>query len=273
MTKTLLMTTAAFALIPLAYENKKGWKKDEDGNLVLKDGNPVYINSEGKEGTVDPGSISRLNGEAKTNRERAEAAEAKLKDFDGLDPEKAREAIQKMKDVDTSKMINKGELDKVKDQLKTEYEKKLSEKEAALNELDTKFNNNVLKTAFASSKYISDNVAIPNEMIMATFGANFQIKDGVPVPIGKNGDPIYSSDRMGEVASFDEALAHFINEYPEKDSILKAPDQRGTGNNGAGGNDPTGKKSMSRSDFDNLGVTEKAKAAEQMGKGELVLSD
>ena len=273
MTKTLLMTAATFAFIPLAFDNKKGWKKDDDGNLVLKDGNPVYVNSDGKEGTIDPTSISRLNGEAKTNRERAEAAETKLAAFDGLDPKAAKEAIQKMKDVDTSKMINAGELDKVKATLTKEFETKLAEKDQEIENLGGKLNGTLLETAFAGSKYIKDNVAVPVEMIRAAFGGNFKVKDGVITPIQANGDPIYSSDKIGEVASFDEAIGQLINSYPEKDAILKAPDQRGSGNSGAGGNDQGGKKTITRADFDKMAAADKAKAAADMGKGELVLSD
>jgi len=61
---------------------------------VVADGKPVFVDEAGKEIPFDsPGTvatISRLNGEAKGHREAKEAAEAKLKVFDGLDPAKAR---------------------------------------------------------------------------------------------------------------------------------------------------------------------------------------
>lgn len=54
-------------------------KLDENGHVVVSDGKPVYVNDEGKDiafdvsGTV--ATIARLNGEAKSHRERAETAE------------------------------------------------------------------------------------------------------------------------------------------------------------------------------------------------------
>ena len=57
-------------------------KLDDKGNVVLQDGKPVYVHDDGKEVAFDApttvATISRLNGEARTNRERAEAAEAKV---------------------------------------------------------------------------------------------------------------------------------------------------------------------------------------------------
>ena len=69
-------------------------KLDDKGSVVVQDGKPVYVADDGKEVVFDyPATlqtISRLNGEAKSHRERAEAAEAKYRPFEGIkDAEKA----------------------------------------------------------------------------------------------------------------------------------------------------------------------------------------
>ncbi len=55
-------------------------KLDENGHVVVSDGKPVYVHDDGKEVAFDAvgtvATISRLNGEAKSHRERAEAAES-----------------------------------------------------------------------------------------------------------------------------------------------------------------------------------------------------
>lgn len=83
-------------------------KLDENGHVVVSDGKPVYINDEGKEiafdvaGTV--ATISRLNGEAKSHRERAETAEGALKAFEGIqDPKAALQALETIKNLDAKK--------------------------------------------------------------------------------------------------------------------------------------------------------------------------
>ena len=66
---------------------------------VVQDGKPVYVEN-GKEIAFDAAgtrqTISRLNGEAQGHREAKEAAETKLRSFEGLDAAAARDAIDKL---------------------------------------------------------------------------------------------------------------------------------------------------------------------------------
>jgi hypothetical protein len=82
-TRTILLATAAIVAFPLAFENKPGWKMDGDKLALDASGNPIFIKADGTETSVAGDTISRLNGEAKTHRERAEAAETKLETFKG----------------------------------------------------------------------------------------------------------------------------------------------------------------------------------------------
>ena len=88
-------------------------KIDEQGHAVLQDGKPVYVKDDGAEvafdvtGTV--ATIGRLNAEAKQHRERAEAAEGKLKGFEGIDdPAKALEAMKITANLDQKKLVDAG---------------------------------------------------------------------------------------------------------------------------------------------------------------------
>ncbi|TPS32705.1 hypothetical protein FJU48_18195, partial [Acinetobacter baumannii] len=59
---------------------------------------------------------------------------------------------------------------------------------------------------FARSKYIQDNIAVPVDMVQATFGQHFKIEEGKVVAYDQNGEKIYSRVRPGELANVDEAL-------------------------------------------------------------------
>ena len=94
-------------------------KLDEQGNAVLQDGKPVYVHDDGKEVPFDaPGAMAKiasLNAEAKTHREAKEAAEAKLKAFDGIeDAEAAKKALATVKNLDDKKLVDAGEVEKLK---------------------------------------------------------------------------------------------------------------------------------------------------------------
>lgn len=80
-------------------------KLDENNNVVVKDGMPVYVHADGKEIPFDANKatvkIAELNGEAKQYREAKEAVEAKLKAFEGIDDPKA--AIKALETVKKSR--------------------------------------------------------------------------------------------------------------------------------------------------------------------------
>ena len=71
-------------------------KLTDDGHVAVTDGKPVYVADDGKEVVFDYlstiATITRLNNEARDHRVKAEAAEAKLKVFDGIEDPTGRRA-------------------------------------------------------------------------------------------------------------------------------------------------------------------------------------
>lgn len=257
-------------------------KLDENGNAVLVDGKPVYVHDDGKEIPFDAArtveTISRLNGEAKNHREAKEAAETQLgavkdqiKVFEGLDPKAAREAMQKLKDIGDGKLIESGKLDEVKTAAKAEYDARLkafqeefgtkegklmAEREA----LQGHLNNEIIGGNFARSKFIADKLAIPQDLVQAAFGKNFKVEDGKLVAVDAHGNKIFSRARPGELADFDEALGSLVDQYPNRDHIMKASGASGSGASAsAGSGNGGGNKGITRSQFDQM--TPQAKSA------------
>lgn len=247
-------------------------KLDDAGHVAVLDGKPIYVADDGKEVAFDYaqtlGTITRLNGEAKNHRERAEAAETKLKNFDGIeDPAAALAAIEKLKDVDLSKMVHAGKLDEVKAEAKRAYEDQLKGLEAkyqpVVQERDgfkTALYKEIIGGSFSRSKFISEKVAIPAEFVQARFGENFTIEDGNRVVAKDNaGNKIFSRARPGEVADFDEALETLIETHSQRDHILKGSGASGGGAHGSGANGGGG-KTMTRAQYDSIPPMERAAA-------------
>lgn len=209
-------------------------KLDENGNVIVQDGKPVYVHDDGKEIAFDAKQalekINALNGEAKHHREAKEQAEAKLKAYDGLDADTARKALDTMKNLDDKKLIDAGEVEKVKAEAKKAFDEQLATVTNELNSVKSQYHNAMISGEFARSKVISDTTVLPSDMMQAQFGKHFKIDDGGKlVATDTNGNPIYSRINAGELASFDEALEVLIDAYPHKDSIL-----RGSGASGSG---------------------------------------
>lgn len=248
------------------------WKLDENGNIVMRDGNPVYINTNGDEQSVAVDTISRLNNEAKTHREAKEAALEKLKAFEGLDAAKAREALEMVAKLDANKLIDAGKVDEVKSQITAQLQGQIDEKTKALTDLQAKYDNMIVNNLFANSEFIRNNVAVPRDMFEAKFRGNFKVENGQVVVYGNDGNRLYSKERAGEYATPEEGLRILAEAHPNRDTILKANTGTGTGSNGASGGSG-GSRYMKRADFEKLSPAKQVEYAQKMRNGEITLTD
>ena len=253
---------------------EQGWKKNAEGAFDLKDGNPVYVDSSGRESVVDFNTISNLNREAKTHREAKEAAETKLKVFDGIDPELARKALETVSKIDAKKLIDAGEVDKVRDTIKNEFTAQIGEKDKTIADLQATIDGMHINSVFANSEFLRKDIALPLDMIEAYFRGNFKMENGKIVAYYKDGNPVMSKENgsIGSPASPEEALRLLIDAHPQKDIILKAPDSSGTGGGGGGGNRGGG-RTIKRSDFEKLSPVAQAETAAKVRTGEMQLVD
>lgn len=215
-------------------------KTDENGHVVVQDGKPVYVHDDGKEVAFDApatvGTISRLNAEAKSHRERAEAAEKTAKAFEGIaDPAAAIKALETVASLDQKKLIDAGEVEKVKAEISKAFQEKLDASDARADTLEQQLYGEKIGGAFSRSKLIADKFAIPADLVQARFGSAFKVEDGKTVAYDAAGNKIFSRARPGELADFDEALETLVDQYPYKEQILKAKGPGGMGSNAGQG--------------------------------------
>lgn len=206
--------------------------KLENGQVVLQDGHPVYIKDDGSEIAVDVArtfaTVSRLNNENKTVRERAETLEKTLGAYGGVSPEDVKANATKLQNITDKKMLDSEGVEKLKSEINKGWEAKLAEEQKARNDLQSRYDGSVLKTAFLGSKLVGEKLRIPADMVQSHFGGNFKVIDGKIV--GQiNGNNIMSSANPGELADFDEALGAIVNAYPNKADILKPDQKSGSG--------------------------------------------
>lgn len=242
-------------------------KLDEQGHAVLQDGKPVYIHDDGKEVAFDaPGTvatITRLNAEARTHREGKEAAEKLLKGFEGIeDGAAARKALEIVANLDQKKLVDAGEIEKVKAEISKAFQGQLDEANTKATAFEKQLYDEKIGGAFARSKLIADKLAIPADLVQARFGQAFKIEDGKTVAYDQHGNKIYSRERPGELADFDEALSSLVEQYPYRDHILKGSGANGGGAPAGGsGGGLGGKKTITRSQFEGLSPAEQKAAA------------
>ncbi|MEE4461549.1 DUF6651 domain-containing protein [Azotobacter chroococcum] len=228
----------------------------------IQDGKPLFVEDDGKEVAFDAlgtrATITRLNSEAKSHRERAEAAEKIAKAFEGIDDAAAaRKALEVVANLDQKRLIDAGEVEKVKAEISKAFQTQLDEVTGKAQTLEQQLYAEKIGGSFARSKLIADKLAIPADMVQARFGQQFKIEDGKVVAYDQHGQKIYSRARPGELADFDEALDSLVEQYPHRDHILKASGANGGGAPAGNGGTP-GKKTLNRAAFDQLDPAGKA---------------
>jgi hypothetical protein len=212
-------------------------KLDDAGHVVLQDGKPVYVTDDGKDVAYDApamhSKITALNAEAQKRREEGEALKEKLKAFEGIeDAEAARKALETIKNFDDKKLIDAGEVDKIKAAAKAAAEEQaaaaakahaaeLGKLKSQYDALQSMYHGEKIGSAFAGSKFVTEKMRIPGDMVQAKFGGAFKVEDGKLIAYDQSGNKIYSRVKPGEVADFDEALESLVDSYPHKDDILK----------------------------------------------------
>ena len=255
-------------------------KLNEQGYAFVVDGKPVYLDDAGKEIPFDaPGTaetIKRLNAEAKGLREGKEAAEALLKQFEGIsDPAAALKALDTLKALDDKKLIDAGQVEQLKQQIKQGFEQQIEglQKNHAetLNKLTSERDslqntlyNERIGGQFERSSFIKEHLVLPPDIARAAFGNAFKIEDGKVVAYDPNGNKIFSRARPGELATFDEAIESLVDNYPSRDYILKGTGS--SGGNGGNGNGSGGSKSVSRAAFENMSTSERSSFMKEGGQ-------
>lgn len=234
-------------------------KLDENGNAVLLEGKPIYTTEDGKEMPFDAAAamskIAALNAEAKDHRLKKNELAEQLKKFEGIeDPVIALDAMEKIKSLDMTKMLDVDKVEALKRQMSDTFEvnrktildqfdREKRELKQALELKDKDIYKLMVSSQFAKSPFFSGEnpkTLLPADMATEYFGKHFKIEDGRIV--GYMGEEkILSKTKYGELADFDEALETIIDKYPMKDRILKAGH---TGGPPASGNASQGSSSQ-----------------------------
>lgn len=263
----LLVSTTS--LVAVAYDNEIGWKRAEGGGIATDDnGNPIFVDEGGKETSIGGGYIKQMNSEAARHRTAAADAQKKLAAFGDLDPAAARDAITKMKEVNLDDLVGKGEIEKVRTAMLGQFEGQIKELTSKLEVSEKTVSNLRLSQAFGDSKFLAERVAMPRDFVENAYRNRFKVEGDQVIPVKSDGSPVYNG--RGDIASVDEALEIWINERPDKDSVLKAKPAGGSGSQGGGGGRGGG-TTMARSEYDALSAGDKAVVGAKLAKGEIKL--
>lgn len=217
---------------------------DDNGNVVLKDGCPMYKYEDGSESPFDAKKtldakdkkIADLTEEKTRFFTKAETLKGDLKVFKGIDIKIAKEAIETVKNLQSkdlldangikilkSEMLQGFETEKI--DIKKGYDQQLTERDGTITLKDGIIKKLLITTQFANSPHFSGKNKItiyPAEDAVKIFGDRFKVDEGTLsiVALDKSGEILKSQKTHGEPADFEEAIAKIIDEHPRKNEIL-----------------------------------------------------
>lgn len=273
------------------------WKTDENGTLVVTDGNPVWIYESGpekdKEAVVEFGktlnTIQSITKESISRKDKLNELKQIIAPLEaaGIDNiaeylENSKKALETVGNLSDKEILDAGEVDKIKksltdgftkqiESIKIASEKALKDAQDKLIAKDASIKNLVVRSAFDSSDFLKEKTFLLPDIAYSFFGNMFDVEEQNGNLVGfardKEGNKLMSIQRPGEVASPLEAIEILVNDHPQKDRILKM-DSNGSGHKSPGSNTPGGNLMTRYSEAKSKGDTStmvalKAQMAEQ----------
>lgn len=177
---------------------------------------------------------------AKTERAAREQLEAKLKEFDGIDPVAIRELLAKQQKAQEEELEKKGQWDALKQNMikahsedKAKLEAQIAELQGALKSRDNTIDELTIGTQFSNSKFLKEETTLASATkARALYGNHFELVDGVLTAFDKpkgaqNRAPLV--DASGNALDFDAAMRKIIESDPDKDALLRTAAKPGAG--------------------------------------------
>lgn len=181
--------------------------------------------------------------------------------------EKANAALELTANIDSQKLIDAGKVEEIKtqaqenlqtkmDALKTNLEKEIQTRDEKLSSLDKTIFKLMVADRFNTSKFVKEGLSITSNMARKYFGDSFKIEvnpetgDRSVVGYYRDGTQIYSAERPGDLAQFDEALQLLVEKDPEKDNFLLGAGGSGTGAGDGQGGTRNGEEADLRAQYD-----------------------
>lgn len=174
----------------------------------------------------------------------AREMQEKVKKYEGIDPEKARAALAAAEAAQVAELERKGQYEEIIKQVREQNEAKVAEAAARVQALEAKLNEMAeaavradIRSTFANSTFIRENLMISGEKVQALYGEYFDHVDGQMVgynkPRGAEGrSPLV--DASGAPLAFEAAVEKVLKADPEWESLAKSKIK------GAAGSHPQG---------------------------------
>lgn len=187
---------------------------------------------------------AKLLKEQMKTKQKLEEANAKLKEFEGIDPVAIKKLLADQAAAEKAAAEAKGDFERVKKMMADEHAaelKKAKDELEAERKKTSEISGRVIELtvgqSFAQSEFLKQTV-LPAAKARAIYGAHFEVEDGVVVAFDKprtEGNRTKLVDASGTPLGFEAAIKKIVEADPDQDSILRS--KLGAGAGSGSGND------------------------------------
>jgi hypothetical protein len=212
--------------------DKEAADKSKEGEKPKDDKNPKLTDSEAK-------LLKEVMAQKKAAKEATDKAKALEDRYAGIDIDKLLEAAQKAEDAENDRLKREGDYERLLQKTREAHEREVNETKLKLKELTDAAKASrkeaeaaTVINAFASSRYVLDNLTLTANKTKALYGDYFDTVDGVLVGFDKpKGSPNRTKlvDGSGDAVSFDEAMKQIVDADPDKETLIKSNLGNGAG--------------------------------------------
>jgi hypothetical protein len=175
-----------------------------------------------------------------------EAANARIKDFEGLDAAAIKKLVKDQADAAAAATAaelkaaeSAGDVERIKKMMGEEHTKvvtsletKLAEKDALINGAQKTIEDLTVGSAFSQSKYINDELVLTPQIARTVYSSHFDVVNGKVVPFDKaRGESGRTQlvDAAGASLSVDAALKKIVEASPDRDRLVRSKIAPGAG--------------------------------------------
>lgn len=158
--------------------------------------------------------------------------EAELAKYSGINLEEVQALLQERKDAETQKLEQKGEWERLKQNLVDQHNSELTTLKGQIEALNQQLANKegsinqlTIGSAFSMSSFIADDLTLTPAKAQIIYGSHFDYEDGKIVGYDKprgSANRTMLIDSQGEPLAFDQAMKKVIESDPDKDRLIRA---------------------------------------------------
>lgn len=216
-------------------KSQGGQGGDDDGKDGEDDPNKQKSSMTDKEAELLKEVMKRKEKERKLQEE----LDTLRKQVGDLNLDEVRQLLEQKKQDELKKMEERGEFDRIKQQMVEEHTKQqdqlkqqIADLQKQLSERDDKVNELSIGNSFSQSNYIANELTLTPSKARALYGAHFELEDGQVVAYDKPRGAANRTvlvDGAGNPLSFDKAMQKIIEADPDRDSLIRSKFRQGSG--------------------------------------------